>query len=96
MFFIIENQFILRPHLGKFNHKTFALILFFSKSYGSSVPSGKQGNGKSFSVLYKDNSQASVGDMETFSDYVADLGSAVYKMEFSIQATVSPGKLEYV
>ena len=73
------------------------MILFFSKSYGSSVPKGKQrSGGGSFSVLYKDNSQASVGDMETFSDYVTDLGVSVDKMEFSIQATVSPGKLEYM
>lgn len=72
------------------------MILFFSKSYGPSVPLGKQKNGQgSFSVLYKNNSQASVGDMETFSDYVAALGPTVDKMEFSIQATVNPGKLEY-
>lgn len=95
--YIIENQFILWPHLGKFNHKRCALILFFSKSDGSSVPLGKQKkNGDSFSLLYKNNSQASVGDMEIFSDYVTDLGPAVDKTEFSIQATVSPGKLEYV
>ena len=47
-------------------------------------------------MLYKDNSQASVGDMEIFSDYVTDLGVSADKMEFSIQATVSPGKLEYM
>ena len=68
------------------------MILFFSKSYGPSVPLGKQkSGGGSFSVLYKDNSQAFVGDMETFSDYLL-----IDKMEFSIQATVSQGKLEYV
>ena len=68
------------------------MILFFSKSYGPSVPLGKQkSGGGTFTVLYKDNSQASVGDMETFSDYLL-----IDKMEFSIQATVSQGKLEYV
>ena len=73
------------------------MILFFSKSYGPSVPLGKQkSGGGTFTVLYKDNSQASVGDMETFSDYVTDLGTTVDKTEFSIQATIIPGKLEYV
>lgn len=65
---------------------------YFSKSPGSTVPNGKQKNGgNSFSVLYKDGSMASIGDNETFSDYVTDLGSAVDKTEFAIMPTVGPG-----
>lgn len=44
-------------------------------------------------MLYKDGSMASIGDNETFSDYVTDLGSAVDKTEFAIMPTVGPGWL---
>lgn len=42
-------------------------------------------------MLYKDGSMASIGDNETFADYVTDLGSAVDKTEFAIMPTVGPG-----
>lgn len=67
------------------------IVWFFSKSPGSTVPYSSDKNGKSVSVLYKDGSTASIGDTETFSDYVEDLGTTVDKTEFAIMSTVGPG-----
>lgn len=56
------------------------------------VPNSKKKNGgNSFSVLYKDGSMASIGDTESFSNYVEDMVPDVDKTEFAIMPTVGPG-----
>lgn len=56
------------------------------------VPNSKKKNGgNSFSVLYKDGSLASIGDTESFSNYVEDMVPDVDKTEFAIMPTVGPG-----
>nr|XP_034301694.1 mucin-3A-like [Crassostrea gigas] len=62
------------------------------KSPGLTVPNSKKKNGgNSFSVLYKDGSMASIGDTESFSNYVEDMVTDVDKTEFAIMPTVGPG-----
>lgn len=72
--------------------KDLNIVWFFSKSPGLTVPNSKKKNGgNSFSVLYKNGSMASIGDTESFSDYVTDMGTDVDKTEFAIMPTVGPG-----
>lgn len=72
--------------------KNLNIVKFFSKSPGLTVPNSKKKNGgNSFSVLYQNGSMASIGDTETFSDYVEDMGTDVDKTEFAIMPTVGPG-----